>query len=122
MKWTALLAVAVFLLAVGLATAAPKAIKGVVVAKHARKGKVVLATGRTGLGVTVRVAPRRVRLGDRVSVAGTRLRDGTIRASRLHVISHVRRARLRAVVLKRLAHALRVASGHSVFTIHTRSR
>jgi hypothetical protein len=122
MKWTALLAVAAFLIAVGSATAAPKAIKGVVVAKHARKGTVVLAAGRMGLGVTVRVAPRRVRLGDRVSVVGTRLRDGTVRASRLHVLSHVKKARIRALVVKRLARALRVASGHSLLTIHTRSR
>jgi hypothetical protein len=121
MKWTALLAVAAFLLAVGSASAAPHAIKGTVVAKHARKGTVVLV-GAKGLGVTVRVAPRRVRLGDRVSVVGTRLRDGTIRASRLHVLSHVRTARIRAVVVKRLAHGLRLASGHGVLTIHAARR
>jgi FtsP/CotA-like multicopper oxidase with cupredoxin domain len=34
----------------------------------------------------------------------------------------VRTARIRGVVVKRLAHALRVASGSSVLTIHTRSR
>jgi hypothetical protein len=69
----------------------------------------------------VRVAPRRVRLGDRVSVVGKRLRNGTIRASRLRVLSHVKKARIRGMVVKRLAHAMRVASGHSVLTIHTRS-
>jgi hypothetical protein len=122
MKRTALLAVAAFLLVAGPATAAPTSIKGVVVAKHPHKGTVVLATGRKGIGVTVRLAARRVRLGDRVTVAGTRLRDGTIRVSRLRVVSHVRKARIRAVVLKRLANAFRVASGHSVLTIHTRSR
>ena len=119
MKWTALLAVAVFLLAAGSASAAPKAIKGTVVAKRAHT--IVLTTGRTGLAVKVRVAPRRVRLGDRVSVVGTRLRNGTIRASRLRVLSNVRRARIRGMVVKRLAHAMRVASGHSVLTIQTRS-
>ena len=70
MKWTALLALAVFLLAVGSATAAPKAIRGIVVAKRAHSGTIVLATGRRGLAVTVRVAPRRMRLGDRVRVVG----------------------------------------------------
>jgi hypothetical protein len=119
MKWTALLAVAAFLLAVGSASAAPKAIKGTVVAKRAHT--IVLTTGRKGLAVKVRVAPRRVRLGDRVSVVGKRLRNGTIRASRLHVLSHVKRAQIRGMVVKRLAHAMRVASGHSVLTIHTRS-
>ena len=119
MKWTALLAVAAFLLAVGSASAAPKAIKGTVVEKRAHT--IVLTTGRKGLAVKVRVAPRRVRLGDRVSVVGTRLSNGTIRASRLNVLSHVKKARIRGMVVKRLAHAMRVASGHSVLTIHTRS-
>ena len=119
MKWTALLAVAVFLLAVGSATAAPQAIKGTVVAKRAHT--IVLTTGRKGLAVTVRTAPWRVRLGDRVSVVGTRLRNGTIRASRLQVVSHVKKARIQGMVVKRLAHSMRVASGHSVLTIHTRS-
>jgi RNase P/RNase MRP subunit p29 len=112
MKWTALLAVTVFLLAAGSAAAAPVAIKGTVVAKRAHGRMLVLATGRHGVVVTVRVAPRRVRLGDRVSVVG----------KRLHVVSHVERARIRGMVVKRLAHALRVASGHSVLTIHTRGR
>jgi hypothetical protein len=122
MKRTALLAVAVFLLVAGSATAAPTAIKGVVVAKHARKGTVVLATGRRGLGVTIRMATGKVRLGDRVSLAGTRLRDGTMRASHVHVLAHVTKTKIRAVVVKRLAHSLRVASGHSVLTIHTSRR
>ena len=120
MKRTALLAMAVFLLAAGSATAAPRAIKGTVVAKRAHSRTVVLATGRRGLAVTVRVAPGRVRLGDRVSVVGQRLRDGTVRASRLHVLAHVKKTRIRGMVVKRLAHAMRVASGHSVLTIHTR--
>jgi RNase P/RNase MRP subunit p29 len=119
MKWTALLAVAAFLLAVGSASAASKAVKGTVVAKRAHT--IVLTTGRNGVAVKVRVAPRRVRLGDRVSVVGKRLSNGTIRASRLHVLSHVRKARIRGMVVKRLAHSMRVASGHSVLTIHTRS-
>ena len=97
MKRTALLAVAAFLLVAGPATAAPSAIRGVVVAKHARNGTVVVATGRKGVGVTVRVAPRRVRLGDRVSVVGKRLRNGTVRASGLRVLSHVRTARIRGL-------------------------
>jgi hypothetical protein len=122
MKRTALLAVAAFLLAAGSATAAPTAIKGVVVAKHARKGTVVLATGRKGLGVTVRIATGKVRLGDRVKMVATRLHDGTMRGSHLRVLSHVTKTKLRAVVVKRLAHSLRVASGHSLLTIHTSRR
>jgi hypothetical protein len=112
MKWTALLAVAAFLLVAGSATAAPKAIRGVVVAKRAHSGAIVVATGRKGVAVTVHVAPSRVRLGERVSVVGTHL----------SVLSRVKTARIRGVVVKRLGHALRVASGRSVLTIHTRSR
>jgi hypothetical protein len=121
MKRTALLAVAAFLLLAGSATAAPATIKGTVVAKHTRSGTIVLA-GPKRLGITVRVSPRRVRLGDRVSVAGKRLRDGTIRASRLRVLSHVKTARIRGVVVKKIARGLRVASGRSVLTIHTSRR
>jgi hypothetical protein len=123
MKPKVLLAVAAaaFLLVAGSATAAPTAIKGTVIAKHARNGTVVLA-GPKRLGVTVRVSPRHVRLGDRVSVVGKRLRDGTFRASRLRVLSHVKTARLLAVVVKRIARGLRVASGHGVLTIHTSRR
>jgi FtsP/CotA-like multicopper oxidase with cupredoxin domain len=122
MRWTALLALAVFLLAVGSATAAPRALRGTVVAKRAHSGTVVLATGRTGLAVTVRGVSRHIRIGDRVSVVGKRLRDGTFKASRLHVLAHVQKARIRGMVVKHLAHALRVASGHSILTIHTSSR
>ena len=122
MKRTALLAVAAFLLAAGSATAAPTAIKGVVVAKHARNGTVVLATGRKGLGVTVRIATGKVRLGDRVKMVATRLHDGTMRGSHLRVLAHVTKTKIRAMVVKRLAHSLRVASGHSLLTIHTSRR
>lgn len=112
MKWTALLALAALFLVVGQATAAPKPVKGVVVAKRAHGRTIVVATGRNGIAVSVRVVPHRVRLGDRVSVVG----------SRVHVLSHVRKTRLRGAVVKRLAHSLRVASGRTVLTIHTRSR
>ena len=122
MKWTALLAIAVFMLAVGSATAAPKAIRGTVVAKRAHGSTVVLTTGRKGAAVTVHVAHRHSRLGDRLSVVGKRLSDGTIKASSVRVLSHVKKARIHGMVVKHLAHALRVASGHSVLTIHTTGR
>jgi hypothetical protein len=121
MKRTALLAVVAFLLAAGSASAAPKAIRGVVVAKRVHSGTIVLATGRK-VAVTVHVAPRSVRLGQRVSVTGTRLRNGTVRASHLRVLSRVKTTRIRGMVVKRLAHAMRVASGRTVLTIHTRGR
>ena len=112
MKWTALLAVAAFLVVAGPATAAPKAVKGVVVAKRAH-GTIVVATGWKGLAVTVaKVTSGRARLGERVSVVGTRV----------HVLSRVKTARIRGLVVKRTAHALRVASGRSMLTVHTSGR
>jgi hypothetical protein len=122
MKRTALLVVVAFLLAAGSASAAPKAIRGVVVAKRVHSGTIVLATGRKGLALTVHVAPKSVRLGQRVSVIGTRLRNGTVRASHLRVLSRVKTTWIRGMVVKRLAHTMRVASGRSVLTIHTRGR
>jgi FtsP/CotA-like multicopper oxidase with cupredoxin domain len=112
MKRTALLAVVAVLLAAGSAVAAPKAIRGVVVAKRAHSGAIVVATGKKGLAVTVKAAPSRFRLGERVSVVGTRV----------HFLSRVRTARIRGMVVKRLAHSVRVASGRSVLTIHTQGR
>jgi hypothetical protein len=112
MKRTALLAVVAFLLAAGSANAAPKAIRGVVVAKRAHGRSIVVATGQKGLAVTVRVAPSRVALGERVRVTGTHVA----------VLSRVKTARIRGMVVKRLAHSMRVASGRSVLTIHTQGR
>jgi FtsP/CotA-like multicopper oxidase with cupredoxin domain len=112
MKRTALLAVVAVLLAAGSAVAAPKAIRGVVVAKRAHSGAIVVATGKKGLAVTVKAAPSRFRLGERVSVVG----------ARVHFLSRVRTARIRGMVVKRLAHSVRVASGRSVLTIHTQGR
>jgi hypothetical protein len=122
MKRTALLAVVAFLLAAGSASAAPQAIRGVVVAKRVHSGTIVVATGRKGLALTVHVAPRSVRLGQRVSVIGTRLQNGTVRASHLRILSRAKTTRIRGMVVKRLAHAMLVASGRSVLTIHTRGR
>ncbi|HEY2309798.1 MAG TPA: hypothetical protein VGH46_01640 [Gaiellaceae bacterium] len=112
MKRTALLAVVALLLAAGSAIAAPKAIKGVVIAKRAHSGTIVVATGKKGLAVTVKASPSRVQLGERVRVVGTRLR----------VLSRAKTARIRGMVVKQLAHSVRVASGRSVLTIHTQGR
>jgi hypothetical protein len=111
MKRTALLAVAAFLLAVGPATAATHATRGVVVAKRARAGTIILS-GAKGVGITVHVSSQRVRLGDRVSVVGKRVR----------VLSHVRRAMIRGVVVKRVTQGFRIASGPTLLTIHTNRR
>ena len=56
----------------------------------------VLLAGAHGLGLTIRGGLARTRVGERVSVQGARLHDGTIRMSRLQVVAHVRTRRCAA--------------------------
>jgi hypothetical protein len=66
----------------------------------------------------VHTATAQAKLGDRISVQGSRLPDGTIRAVRLHVVSHTRRAMIRGVVVRQLPRSTLVATGRSVIAIH----
>jgi hypothetical protein len=91
---------------------------GTVIAKQPQRGTLVLAV-RGGIGSTVH-ASARTHLGDRISFRGLRLRDGTIRASRLSVVSHTRRAMIRGVVVRQLRRSTLVATGRSVITIRHR--
>ncbi len=63
----------------------------------------------------------RASVGARISVRGTRLRDGTIRATKLSVLSHTRRAVIRGVVVRQLSRSTLVATGRSVVTIRHRA-
>ncbi len=92
---------------------------GTVIAKQPHRGTLVLAA-RGGTGLTVHSSAR-THLGDRISLQGLRLRDGTIRASRLRVVSHTRRAMIRGVVVRQLLRSTLVATGRSVITIRHRA-
>ena len=92
---------------------------GTVIAKQPQRGTLVLA-GRDGIGLTVHARTRAV-LGSRVSLRGSRLRDGTIRASRLTVLSRTRHALIRGVIVRQLARSTIVATGRSAITIHHRA-
>jgi hypothetical protein len=121
-----MLVVPAVLLAVGLAVALPAqaragSFSGVVVAKQPARGTMLVA-GAHGAGVTVRGRLARAHVGDRIAVTGVRLHDGTLHASRLRVLSHVRHATLRGTVVRRMARGTLLASGHSVVLIHRRSR
>src|SRR4029077_16920157 len=128
------------LVAVGLAVALPAqartgSFSGVVVAKQRARGTMLVA-GAQGAGLTVRGRLGRAHVGDRVTVSGVRLRDGTLRASRLRVLSHARHTTLRGTVVRRMGRGTppagghrvvrlpgpALASGHSVVLIHRRSR
>lgn len=112
--------------AVLLATALPAqahagGFAGIVVAKQPQRGSLLIA-GAHGVGLTFRGGLARTAVGERVSVQGVRLHDGTIRVSRLQVLADVRRARLRGTVLREVARGTLLASGHSVVMIHKAAR
>jgi uncharacterized membrane protein YgcG len=92
-----------------------------VVAKQRARGTLLVA-GAHGLGFTVRGRFARAHVGDRIAVQGVRLHDGTLHASRLRVLSHVRRATLRGTVVRQAARGTLVASAHSVVLIRPRNR
>ena len=113
-----MLVVPAVLLGVALpAQARAGSFSGTVVAKQTQRGTLLLA-GAHGVGLTVRGGLARAAVGERVRLQGTRLRDGTVRLSRLQVLARVRTANLRGTVLRKLAHSTLLASGRSVVTIH----
>lgn len=117
-----MLVVPAVLLAVALpAQARAAGFAGIVVAKQPQRGTFLVA-GTHGVGLTIRGAVARTVVGDRVGGQGARLRDGTIRASRLHVLARVRTALLRGTVLRKLARGTLVSSGRSIVLIHRSGR
>ncbi len=98
------------------AHAAATTITGVVVAKEAARGTLVVAT-RSGAARTVHARLSAARLGDRISVSGTKLSDGTVRAGSLRVVGHARSATVQGVVVRRLAKRTLVSTGGSVIAI-----
>jgi hypothetical protein len=117
-----MLVVPALLLAVALpAQARAAGFSGIVVAKQPQRGTLLLA-GAHGLGLTVHGGLARTAVGERVTVQGTRLRDGTIRMSRLQILAHVRGATLRGTVVRKLARGTLLASGRSVVMIHRLTR
>ena len=82
-----LVAVAAALVFAVPAQAGSGGISGIVVARHGH-GMIVLArAGKHGLTVHM-AGTQKLRLGDRVRLQGTRLANGTIRASRIRVLAH----------------------------------
>lgn len=111
-------------LAAMLAIAVPAEAKaggfhGIVIAKQPQRGTLVLA-GPTGVGMTVHASTARMKIGDRISLQGRRLVDGTILGSQLRVVSHVQRASIRAVVVRQLRTSTLAATGRSVFAIRNK--
>jgi hypothetical protein len=94
-------------------------IRGSVAAKQANRHVLVMAT-RHGHVLTARVSTRqlrRARIGNRLTLSGRRLPDGSFRVTRLHRLGTARRARMSVVVLDARARRLLVAGGGSAFSI-----
>ena len=102
------------------AHAAGSTFTGVVVAKEAKRGTLVVAT-QSGAARTVHARLAAVRLGDRIRVGGAKLSDGTVSASSLRVLGHVRSAMVQGVVIRRLVSRTLVSTGGSVIAIGRRS-
>ena len=102
------------------AHAAGTTFTGVVVAKEAKRGTLVVVT-RSGGARTVHARLTAARLGDRIRVGGSKLSDGTVRAGTLRVIGHVRTATVQGVVVRRLSTRTLVSTGGSVIAIGRRS-
>ena len=93
--------------------------KGVVVAKDVARGTVAIASA-TGSVRTVRLAnSRAIRIGQRLSLRGVALADGTVKASSLAVAGRARTTRLKAVVVRnqRAQKRLLVSAGGSTFAL-----
>jgi hypothetical protein len=100
-------AAAAALAAPALVSAAPGATRGVVVQRDARAGVVVLATKSGSLRRVKLAKPNRLAMGALVQVSG----------SRVSVVGHSRRAKLRGVVVRRGHKSFALAGNGSVLAV-----
>jgi len=117
-----LFALAAGLLAAAAPASAATAWKGVVVAKDNGRSAVVTASAN-GLVRTARSPKARsLRIGQRVTVSGTKLADGTFKATTLRVTGRAKSARVKAVVVRyqRADKRLLVSAGGSTFALPRR--
>jgi hypothetical protein len=117
MRATLLTAAAVVVAVVIPVQANAARVTGIVVAKFPQRGALVLA-GAHGNGTTVRLAPARVRRGDRIEVRGQRIHDGTMLGSALTIRSHTTHALVRGVVVRQRGRTTFLSTGRSVIVVH----
>jgi hypothetical protein len=93
---------------------------GIVLANHAQRGTMVLAGAhRTGVTVHGGLAAS---VGDRITVTGSKLHDGTIRLSKLRVVDHLKQTTVRGTIVKTSAGGTLISTGSSVILIHSNGR
>ncbi len=109
------------LAAVFPAAAGAASFRGVVIAKDAARKSVVTASA-DGTVRTVRLHAgfKRIDVGARVSVRGSKLPDGTFSAASIRRLGKARQAHVRATVVKRLGARLALSAGGSVFALRIR--
>jgi hypothetical protein len=100
------------------ATAGAGTFKGIVVGKQLRRHALIV-TSKTGVVRTVHTHRLKTRIGARVTVTATKLRDGTFSARKVKVSGHARKARVHGVVAKRVRGGYLLSAGHSVLAVHT---
>jgi hypothetical protein len=113
-RWAAALALAAALGITGQASAST--VKGTVV--HANKHAHVLVLASRSGKLTVISSRRSARAGSVVSVSVRKLRNGSLRARKLRVHGHHRRARIRGIVTWANGHNFTVASHGASLLVH----
>jgi hypothetical protein len=96
---------------------------GITVAKDAKRKAVVVVSGRSVRTVRAGARFARLRVGQRIVVTGSRVADGTYRATRLSAAGRAQRARFGAVVVKpdRALRRVILSAGGSVFAVRAKA-
>jgi len=117
-----LLAVAAGLLAAATPASAATAWKGIVVAKDNGRSAVVTASANGHVRTARSPKARSLRIGQRLTITGTKLADGTFKARTLRVTGRAKSARIKAVVVsyQRAQKRLLVSAGGSTFALPRR--
>ena len=103
------------------ATAGAASFRGVVIAKDAARKSVVTASANGTVRTTrLHTGFKRLSIGTRVIVHGSKLPDGTFSAAAVKRLGKARLARVRATVVKRLGARLALSAGGSVFALRIR--
>lgn len=117
------LAVAAGLLAAAAPASAATAWKGIVVAKDNGRSAVVTASPNGVVRTARSPKARSLKIGQRLTISGTKLADGTFRAATLRVSGRAKSARMKAVVVRyrKAERRMLVSAGGSTFALPRRS-
>jgi len=118
-----LLALAAGVLAAAAPASAATVWKGVVIAKDNSRSAVVTASADGRVRTARSPRARGLRIGQRLTVAGTKLADGTFKATTLRAAGRAKSARVKAVVVayQRAQRRLLVSAGGSTFALPRRT-